>query len=192
MSDETGSLLAELAGNLDQRPFKVVPFPGHDGHEIALWRLTLNEETQARKAAFKWVREALAFSELDLAWDEQRALYEAIAVETLAIALRSPKNPIQQFAADSDDLRDRLGSDEIAALHSLYNDFVEERAWLKTVKDPGGELDKLVDHTGKARPISMLLSRFGSPSLRKLLHIAVDRLARSTTDSCSPSTSPSG
>lgn len=188
---EGESPLAKLIGDLNERPCKVIPFPGYPGIEVGLWALTHSESEQARKVAYEWVRTTLKFSEIDLAYDDNQAIRDAIAIETLFVALRDPKLPINSFAKDSNEIRQRLKVDDIAKLHQEYAIFLDETSAWKQVADLPKEVDELVDLMGKGYPIAARLSFYASSSLRGLLLTAVDQLANAQTNSSSDSSSAS-
>ncbi len=173
-----GSALRALMGDLGQRPTTTVKVPIKKGvdADVTLWALTQREENDARKAAYKFIKDELAFSEVELAWDEQRAINDAIVVEVLWRAMRHPQNKLVPFSTDANELRDFLGTQVLQGLFIEYVKWNKEQAWLLTVEDPVGELDKLVDHMGKARPVEQLLSRYDTTLLRQLLPLAVNRL----------------
>ncbi len=175
---QSGSLIAKLIADMDERPFKVVSFPRRDGATVALWCLSMEEELLARKRAFKYVNEVLKFSELDLSWDENQALTDARVVEILAVAMRDPENRANAASTGPDEVRLRLSAVTLSALFREYQVFQGEQDDFEQVKDPVGTLGELVDHLKKARPISGILSRYATPSVRALLLTAVDRLAR--------------
>lgn len=187
---QSGSLLARLIADMDERPFKVVPFPRREGASVALWVLSMEEELEARLRAFKYVRETLKFSELDLAWDESQALTDARVVEILAVAMRDPENRGNAYATGPSEVRLRLSGVTLSALYREYALFQSEQDDFETVKDPVGKVDELVDHLKKTRPIAGILSHFDTPSVRVLLLTAVDRLARQP-ETNSSDTSPS-
>jgi hypothetical protein len=185
------SALAEMIGNLDKRPHKVIPFPGQPGRSVALWALSGTDDQAARKAAYEYVRSELKFSELDLVWEQQQAVTECVAAEVLSRALRDPENPERPFAASAQEVLERLSLDAIEALLIEYNKYASERYGLRGVKNAEKEVDALVDLLGKGLPITARLSQLDTPSLRRCLHSAVVMLSSSTTQSSSESLPPS-
>jgi hypothetical protein len=181
------SLLADLIGNLDERPCKPIDFPGRAGVRVGLWALTLYEEQEARREAYAYVRTVAKFSELDLAWEEQQCVKDAVATEILAKALRDPEVPIREFTASAQELRDRLGPDEIDLLMAAYNAYRAERYPLSSGQSAEKEVDQLVELVGKGSPIHARVSWLDTASLRKCLHTAVGRLASSMTGKSSQS-----
>jgi hypothetical protein len=185
----SGSPLAELIGDLNGRPAHQAHVVLRKGVEltIPMWALTQQEEHDAKIRAHKYVKDYLAFTEVDLAWDEQQALADAVAAEVLAISLRNPKNVTLPFANDAQEIRTLLPSAVIGTLTTEYVKYQREQAWLQNVEDPVGELDKLVDLLGKGIPVSALLTRYDGDTLRSLLHSAVDRLASAASPTSSTS-----
>jgi hypothetical protein len=186
------SKLAQLVGNLNERPCRTVDLPGREGESVGMWALTVSESQRARKRAYDFVQTTLKFSALDLEYDEQRAIQECIVSETLAVALRDPERPIDQWAADGADIRDRLSLPEIEALWAEYLTFVAERSPLKDIEDPEGFLDELVTLVAQNFPIVTKCSHLARPSLTVLLLTALDRLASGTKGSSSGGSSPAG
>lgn len=186
------SRLSELVGNLNKRPSKPVEIPNHPGEHVAIWCLTLNEEEQARKRAYEFVRNDLKFSAIDLEYDEQRAVNDSVLCEILATALRCPEEDRQHepFAENALELRERLNSADLQALFQEYLKYVDERSVLKDVKDPERELDELIKLVAQNFPIATRLSRYASTSLRRLLIIAIDRCGSGTSESLSGGVSP--
>lgn len=182
---ESKSPLADLIGDLDERPCKTIPWPRRPDRSVSLWELTQSEGDAARKRAFEYVRDILKFSELDLAWDEQRAIYDAIAVETLAVALRKPENPKVPFARDAQQLRDRVSPHTLEALFSEYLTFVKQQHPLADVQDPEKELEELVSLVGKGYPIAARLTSYDITAARELLRTAVGQLASAQTENSS-------
>src|SRR3712207_6325967 len=108
------SPLAELIGNLDERRCEVVEIPGRDdGKCVGLWILTQYEVDMARTATWKYLRQVLKLSDADIVYDP--AIFDDNwAIERLAIALRDPETPQNQFAEDGRELRQRLSPQELA------------------------------------------------------------------------------
>jgi hypothetical protein len=187
------SPLAELIGDLLERPSHEITVPIKKGVDatIAFWALTQREELEARKAAFEFIRDGIKLTAVELEWDEKRALNDAIMDEVLWRAMRNPKNKILPFAESPSEIRSRIGSQVIQGLFVEYLKWNREQAWLRNSEDPVGELDKLVDHVKKLRPVNSLLMHFDTPLLQDCLLIAIDRLANSPSDSSSDSSSSS-
>ncbi len=190
-SDGVSSALRALIGDLGQRPSRTIKVPIKKGVEadVVFWALTQTEENEARKAAFKFVKEELAFGEVELAWDEQRAINDAIMVEVLHRAMRHPSNKLVTFADSAAELRDFLGTQVLQGLFVEYIKWNKEQAWLLNVDDPIAELDRLADHMGKGRPVEQLLSRYDTSLLRELLRTAVERLLSAQTTNSEPTSS---
>jgi hypothetical protein len=187
------SPLAAMIGDLSERPTETIEVPGLPGKQVKLWVLTQSEETRCRKKAYEWVRDpkGLGFDVLDLEYDEQRALHDAIMCEVLAEALRDAENPHNAFAANGREVRDRLGSGRIQDLWRKYIDYARTQQDLQDVEDPEKELDELVKLVLQGFPLATRLSRYASPSLRTLLLSALDRLGSGPTASSSDGSSPS-
>jgi hypothetical protein len=184
------SSLADLLGDLDARPHKVLPWPGQPARSVALWCLTAYEETLARKLAYEWVRTRLGMTEVDISYDQQRAITEEIAVRTLAVALRRADAP--GTALDTaEELRTRLTSEQLAALLGEYTTYVRESSPFTTAENLRREVEELVSLAGKGYPLGTRLSYYDTGSLRGLLLTALDELATSRTDSSSASSPPS-
>ena len=197
MKDELAALvggespLAALIGNLDERPCKRVPIPGR-ANQVGLWALTVGETEMARKTAYSWVRDSLKFGELELAWDEQRAINDSVVIATLATALRDPEKPIDQWVKDHNELRQRLTHGQVTYLWTEYLQWLSESDWTKHVEDVEKDLASMVDLVGKGFPIATRLSYYDTLSLRQLLHTAVGQLASAATERSSGTSSPSG
>lgn len=191
MSRDGESKLAQLIGNLNERPMRIVEVPGTDGSErVGLWVATVHESQHARKRALEHVQKGIKFTALDLEYDELQALTEAKATETLAVALRDPDAPINPWAADGDEVRKRLSAPVIEGLWSEYVKFVAERSPLKDVEDPEGYVDELVALVAENFPIVTRLSQLARPALTSLLLTALDRCASGTKPSSSAGSSP--
>lgn len=190
------SKLSDLIGNLNDRPSRTIQIPGRDDQQVAIWCLTVYEGELARKAAYKYVQKELAFSSLDLEYDEYRALDDAVICETLARALRDPDEKINAYCEDADDIRKRLTPGEVLDLWKEYNDFTKERTTLKDVQDIEKELDEMVETIRRGHPLMARLSRYASPALRRLMLSVLDRFVNGThsnaSDGSSPSTPESG
>ena len=189
------SPLELLIGNLDERDFKIVSFPGANGlpteRQLALWALTKGEEEAARKRAYSYVREVMKFSELDIAYDEQQCINDSKAIEILSVAMRDPNERINPFCRDATQLRDRLKSSQIRYLWKEYLTWLDETDVIKDVDDFEKEISDLTESVGKGYPIAPRLSYFDTPALRRLLHTAVGRLSSAATGRPSGSSSPS-
>jgi len=170
------SKLSQLVGNLNERPMRTIDMPGREGEKVGLWCLTLDEEERARKRAFDFVQNVLKFSAIDLAYDEDRAIQDAIICEVLSVALRDSDRPIEPYVQNALEIKQRLNIDEILAMWRQYLVYVKERCLLKEAEDPEKELDELVQLVAQNFLIETRLSRLASTSLRDLVNIAVDRL----------------
>lgn len=182
------SPLDRLLGD-EEREWKAIPWPTRPEATVALWCLTQAECEQARKRAYAYVRDALGFSELDLAYDDQRALNEAVMIEVLAVALRDPTDRERPFAQNADALR-KLRPEVLGALFQEYLAWQRECSPFETAEDLDGELERLVDAWGKGSTVERRLTYFDTPSLRGLLHTAVGRLASAPSDNSSRTSPP--
>lgn len=195
------SPLARLLGNLDQRAFKVIDWPGNvhepDPDEpnrsrpvrVALWALTDQEGRGCLERALAFYEKAKIPREVA---DKAGLITAELRVQTLAIALRHPDSPIAPFAADPNDVR-RMTPDLQDALHNEYIQWLDERSPLRKI-DPrsiDANLEALMVALGKGVPPDALLSFYDTGTLRlslaRSLHLLIAATRPSYLDSSSAS-----
>lgn len=110
------------------RPHRVIPFPGLDGVEVAIWCPNEAEETEADVESRKHLTKhhGLTALELSLAQETELAKRER-QIELLALVLRDPGDPEQAYAESADELRQLLEAPQRKALVAAIEDFKRER-----------------------------------------------------------------
>ena len=123
------SPLSRLLGD-GVRPIKIVQFPGERGEasglQVGIYNLFDSETRSARVDAMDYLSTKMKLTEVHLARDPSLG-DEEVKSQLLFRALRDAANPVMPFAADVQQLRDRITPDEREALFSAYLEFVDER-----------------------------------------------------------------
>jgi hypothetical protein len=177
----------------DQRPIRVIVFPGERGKQhnlsVGIWCLSRHELAEAEREAAKYLQDICKVSDAQLAVGTSLA-EEEIKVQLLFRALRDPKEPTRQFFKEIMHLRTRLYADEITALYSAYLEFVEERSPLRKCVS-SEEIDQLVDSLGKGLPANSVLSFYDTSSLKNIVEELAARLVTQMRASFLPSSGQS-
>jgi len=163
----------------DQRPIRVIAFPGERGKQhnlsVGIWCLSRHELAEAEREAAKYLQDICKVSDAQLAVGTSLA-EEEIKVQLLFRALRDPREPTRQFFKEIMHLRTRLYADEITALFRAYLDFTEERSPLRSMVS-SEELDQLVDSLGKGQAAGFVLNCFDTSLLKNIVRELAVRLA---------------
>lgn len=190
----TSLLRRALDASRTGRAVKIVEFDGcgqrFRGIPLALRTLNADENLRVRAEALKWLSSSCGFSEDYLVGTtngESLTEFE-VKVRSIAIALVEPAPPHRAVAKDADELRVMLDADEVSALFELYLDWVQERSPISAART-AEEVASVVDAMGKGTMPMSRLSAYDSVSLRS---IVIELVARSRTQTSSPSspTSP--
>lgn len=176
------------------RPHTVVPFPGPPGEEclgdVALIVLTDSELMQARASADTAAKEVLRgdIKPGDIGYQEIYA--SECAVQILAQAARDPKDHELRTFISPKHLRQKLTTDEIGALITMYGEFRRQRGpYLAELSADELEAWVKVLMEGASRAPLALLS---GEALKDLILFLVSRLPGSRTAPSSAGSPPDG
>lgn len=155
--DEVISLFARVMQERG-RPFKVIPFPGLEGVEVALWCPTEDEEIEADIESRRYLTKEKGLTALELSLAQETELAKrARETELLALVLRDPLDPEQAFAESADALRGAGGQPGLEkpqreALMAAIEDFRRERFEAKTPE----EYAEIVRHVRTLKDVGAL------------------------------------
>jgi len=140
------------------RPFKVIPFPGLEDVDVAIWCPTEDEEIEADIESRRYLTKEKGLTALELSLAQETELAKrARETELLALVLRDPADPEQAFVESADALRGAGGQPGLEkpqreALMAAIEDFRRERFEAKTPE----EYAEIVRHVRALKDVGAL------------------------------------
>jgi hypothetical protein len=157
-SDEEATSLFARVMQERGRPHKVIPFPGLEGVEVAIWCPTEDEEIEADIESRRYLTKEKGLNALELSLAQETELAKrARETELLALVLRDPLDPEQAFVESADALRGKGGQPGLEkpqreALMAAIEDFRRERFEAKTPE----EYAEIVRHVRALKDVGAL------------------------------------
>ena len=179
---------------LGRRAVRVMPFPGVEGAEFGIRILVDEEIDHARMAAVEYVKNFTKRLQMDYGqvlliepdFLDREIQRQIIWRSFIDPDTREEENPAPYFP-DPEDVR-KLDAVLVETLHQCYLEHQNYINPLTGLSDE--EVDALVEALGKESIGTAILGQYDAPTLRKLVHTLVARLASSRISRSSSGGSP--
>lgn len=175
------------------RPHRVIPMPGMDGVEVAIWCPTEGERTAADVESRKHLTKTLGLSALDLTLAQETELARREReLSLLAFVLRDASDPEQAFVESVEELREHLGERQRKGLIAAVEEFERDR-FSTNAPAENERVVQMVRDLKAAGALSSCWASFDTDTQLFIVHALAEACMRPTEESSSdtsPTTGP--